>query len=133
MNSAQYYNSLSKPFFAPSSNIFGIVWPLLYVGIAVSFGYVFLQVLAKKKWGLAVLIPFIINIIANALYSPIFFNLQKPLLATVDILIVLVSIIAIMIVMWNKARWVSLAQIPYLLWVSFATVLQISILIKNWV
>ena len=131
MNYEQYYNQLSKPFFAPPSNIFGIVWPFLYIGIIISFGWVFYQVLVKKKWSHKLLIPFIINLIVNALYSPLFFNLQKPLLATVDILVVLGSIIYIMYVMKSRAKWVSSAQVPYLLWVSFATVLQISIVIRN--
>ncbi len=131
MNYEQYYNSLAKPFFAPPSSIFGIVWPFLYIGIAISFGWVIYQVLVKKRWQLKLLIPFAVNIVANALYTPLFFNLQLPLIATVDILVVLSSIVVIMYCMWKPAKWVSLAQIPYLVWVSFATLLQIAILIKN--
>lgn len=132
MNYEQYYNSLSKPFFAPPSSIFGIVWPFLYIIIAISFGWVLYQIAVKKRWDWKLFLPFIINLIANAFYTPLFFNLQKPLLATIDILIVLGSIIAVMVIMHKRALWVALAQIPYLLWVSFATVLQISILIRNW-
>lgn len=132
MNYQQYYNSLSKPFFAPPSGIFGIVWPFLYIIITISFGWVVYQVLVKKKWPVTILVPFVINVIANALYSPLFFNWRLPFLATVDILLVLASIVWIMTTMWNKAKWVSLVQIPYFLWVSFATALQASILIKNW-
>jgi len=131
MNYEKYYNSLSKPFFAPPSNIFGIVWPFLYIGIIVSFGYVFYQSLVKNKWTKKLLVPFVINLVANALYTPLFFNLQLPLLATIDILVVLASIVTIMVVMHSRARWVSYAQIPYLLWVSFASILQIAILFKN--
>jgi tryptophan-rich sensory protein len=132
MDYQQYYNSLAKPFFAPPSNIFGIVWPFLYIIITISFGWVIYQTLIKKRWGKQLLIPFVINLISNALYSSLFFNWQRPLLATFDILVVLTTIIWIICLMWRKARWVSFAQIPYLLWVSFATLLQISILVKNW-
>ena len=131
MDYQQYYNQLAKPFFAPPSNIFGIVWPFLYIGITISFGYVVYQVLVKKRWSVKLLLPFILNVASNALYSPLFFNWRQPTLATIDILVVLASIVTIMILMWKRERWVSYAQIPYLLWVSFATVLQISILIKN--
>lgn len=131
MDYEQYYNELAKPFFAPPSNIFGIVWPFLYIGIIVSFGWVFYQVMVKKQWSYKLLIPFVLNLIANALYSPLFFNLRLPMLATLDIFVVLVTILGIMYPMWSKARWVVYAQIPYLLWVSFATVLQIAIVIKN--
>lgn len=132
MNYQSYYNDLAKPFFAPPSNIFGIVWPVLYLIIIVSFGWVFYQILVKKRWSIKLLLPFLVNIIANALYSPLFFNWRRPLLASIDILVVLASIIAIMVVMRKRALWVSVAQIPYLLWVTFATVLQLSILVKNW-
>ncbi len=132
MNYQQYYNELSKPFFAPPSTIFGIVWPFLYVLITISFGWVLYQIIIKKRWSSKLFIPFGINLIANALYSPLFFNWQKPLLATLDILVVLISIIAIMLLMKSRAKWVMIAQIPYFLWVSFATLLQVSILIKNW-
>lgn len=132
MNYEQYYNSLSKPFFAPPSNIFGIVWPFLYILITISFGWVAYQVLVRKRWSLKLLVPFVLNVVANAIYSPLFFNWRLPFLATVDILVVLGTTAWIMYLMWNRAKWVSLAQIPYLLWVSFATLLQISILMKNW-
>lgn len=132
MSYEQYYDSLNKPFFAPPNDVFGVIWPILYVIIVISFGWVFFQVLILKRWRVRLLIPFLINIVANALYSPLFFNLQKPLLATLDILVVLGSIIWIILCTWKKAKWVSWAQVPYLLWVGFASILQISILIKNW-
>lgn len=131
MDYQRYYNSLDKPFFAPPSDLFGMVWPVLYILIAISFGWVVYQIMVKKRWDLQLLIPFAVNAIANALYTPLFFNLQKPLLATLDIIVVLASIVAIMVVMWQRAKWVSLIQIPYVLWVSFATILQIAIVIKN--
>lgn len=131
MDYQRYYNSLQKPFFAPPSNIFGIVWPVLYLIIIVSFGWVLYRILAKRVWSFKLGVVFIINLVANALYTPLFFNWRLPFLATLDILVVWITILFIMKLMWNQARWVTYAQIPYVLWVSFATILQISILFKN--
>lgn len=126
-----WYAQLEKPFFAPPSWLFGPVWSVLYVLIAVSFGFVFYKVL-KKEWPAWVAVPFIVNLISNALYSPIQFGLRNNLLASVDILIVLGSIIWLMTAAWPRAKWVMYIQIPYLLWVSFATVLQLTITGMNW-
>lgn len=131
MDYQRYYNSLQKPFFAPPSNIFGIVWPVLYLIIIVSFGWVLYRILAKRVWSFKLGVVFIINLVANALYTPLFFNWRLPFLATLDILVVWITILFIMKLMWNQARWVTYAQIPYVLWVSFATILQILILFKN--
>ena len=131
MNYEAYYTSLALPAWAPPSSLFGIVWPALYVLIAISFSYVFYQTIVKKRWPFTLLAPFIINLIANALYTPLFFNLRLPHLAVVDILIVLGSIVWIMVIMARRARWVSLMQLPYLVWVSFATCLQLAIVIMN--
>lgn len=122
----EWYAQLQKPFFAPPAWIFSPVWTLLYVLIAISFGFAFYKTL-KKEWPAATIIPFVINLLSNAAYSPIQFGLRNNLLASVDILIVLASIAWLMIVAWPRAKWVTYMQIPYLLWVSFATVLQLTI------
>ncbi len=122
----QWYAQLIKPPFAPPAWLFGPVWSVLYVIIAVSFGYVFVQVL-RKRWPAALSVPFVINLAANAAFSPVQFGLRNNALALVDILVVLLSIIWMMRAVWGKARWVAWAQVPYLAWVSFATVLQASV------
>jgi len=132
MNTEQYYHSLSKPFFAPPSGIFGIVWPFLYLLMAISFGYVFYQVLVKKQWSKKLLVPFTLNIISNALYSPLFFTWRLLIPATIDILIVLSTIIWVIVLMNNKKQWVSFFQVPYVIWVAFAAVLQVFVLFMNW-
>lgn len=131
MDYQSYYNSLVLPAWAPSGSLFGIVWPFLYILIAISFGYIVYKVIIKKQWRSRLLLPVGINLLSNALYTPLFFNLQQPILATIDILIVLVTIVWIMIVTWPLKKWIALAQIPYLLWVIFATCLQIAILVLN--
>jgi tryptophan-rich sensory protein len=126
ISSAAWYAQLAKPFFAPPAWVFGPVWTVLYIVIAISFGYVLLQTL-KRRLPFAVLLPFILNLLFNAAYTPIQFGLRNNLLASVDILLVLGTLVWALWAIRRRARWVALVNIPYLLWVAFATVLQLSI------
>ncbi len=121
-----WYAQLEKPFFAPPAWLFGPAWTVLYVLIAISFGYVFVQI-ARKRWPLSAGLPFAVNLLANLLFSPLQFGLRSNVLALLDILLVLVTIPWMMRTAWPRARWVAYAQLPYLLWVAFATILQISV------
>ena len=123
---AAWYWQLAKPFFAPPAAVFAPVWTLLYIVIAVSFGFVLLQAL-KRRLPFGVLWPFALNMLFNAAYTPIQFGLKNNLLASVDILLVLGTLVWAMHAIWHRARWVALSIVPYLLWVGFATVLQLSI------
>lgn len=123
---AQWYSQLDKPFFAPPAWLFGPVWTVLYVVIAVSFGWVLVQYL-RRHMAFALLLPFILNIVFNAAYTPIQFGLRNNLLASVDIVLVLATLLWAMAAVWRRARWVAWVIVPYLLWVMFATVLQLSI------
>ena len=125
-NAAIWYAELAKPFFAPPSWVFGPVWAALYLVIAVSFGYVLVQCL-RRKLPLGLLWPFLLNLIFNAAYSPIQFGLRNNLLASVDILLILGTLLWALSAVWQPARWVAIVNIPYLLWVAIATVLQLSI------
>jgi translocator protein len=124
----QYVNYI-KPTWAPPAWVFGPVWSFLYVLIAISFGYVFYKYFTKKiGWNTA--LPFALNLVFNLAYTPIMFRLGDILLATVDILLVLATLIWMMIVA-RKKTWIVYMNIPYLLWVVFATLLQLSILYLN--
>lgn len=125
-SSATWYAQLVKPFFAPPAFVFGPVWALLYVVIAISFGFVLLQYL-KRRLPFAVLLPFILNLLFNLAYPPIQFGLKNNTLASVDVLLVLGTLVWVMVTIWWRARWVAYVNMPYLLWVVFATVLQLSI------
>lgn len=130
MNTYSWYQSLIKPSWAPPSWLFGPVWSVLYVGIAISFGYVgYLLALRRIAWMVA--LPFILNLIFNAAFSPIQFRLQNNVLAMIDIFLVLGTLVWAMIAIWPHAKWVTYVNIPYLAWVSFATVLQVTITILN--
>ena len=125
-SSAAWYAQLAKPFFAPPASVFGPVWGVLYVIIAISFGFVLLQFL-KRRWPASVLLPFMLNLVFNAAYNPIQFGLRNNWLASLDILLVLGTLVWALSAVWSRARWVALVNLPYLLWVMFATALQLSI------
>jgi tryptophan-rich sensory protein len=125
-SSAEWYAQLTKPFFAPPAFLFGPVWSVLYVIIAISFGYVLVQYL-KRRLPFGLLLPFILNLLFNAAYTPIQFGLKNNLLASADILLVLGTLVWALAAIWRRTRWVAYVNIPYLLWVGFATVLQLSI------
>jgi len=130
MDSYNWYSVLIKPSWAPPAWLFGPVWTFLYTVIAISFGYVFYQFF-KKNFSAKIVLPFALNTIFNLAYTPLQFGLQNNLLASLDILLVLSTLIWAMFAVWQRARWVALANIPYLLWVSFATVLQLTITYLN--
>lgn len=129
-NTREWYLSLIKPGWAPPSWIFGPVWTVLYVIIAVSFGAVFYEFF-KNKFSFWVILPFILNLVFNLAFTPIQFGLKNNYLASIDILLVLATLIWALVAIWPHLRWVSYINIPYLLWVLFATFLQLTITYLN--
>jgi len=125
-NTYNWYSTLIKPTWAPPAYLFGPVWSFLYILIAISFGRVFVKFF-KKQIPFIVVLPFILNLIFNGIFSPIQFILQNNLLAMIDIFLVLGTLIWAMISIYRYEKWITYIQIPYLLWVSFATVLQVSV------
>jgi tryptophan-rich sensory protein len=132
MNTKNYklYSDLKKPSWAPPSFLFAPVWTFLYILIAISFGYVFLMVF-KNEISFLIAIPFILNLIFNFLFTPLQFGLKNIFLASIDILLVILTLLWASIAIFPIASWVFYAQIPYILWVLFAGYLEFNILIKN--
>jgi tryptophan-rich sensory protein len=131
MNTKEWYSKLKKPSWSPPSYLFGPVWSILYIFIFISFGFVFYKGFIGDITFIIVL-PFILNIIFNILFTPIQFRLRSNLLASIDILFMLITLIWIMVGIYPYYQWITYIQIPYLLWVSFAFGLQISITVLNW-
>lgn len=130
MNTYNWYSQLIKPSWAPPSWLFGPVWAFLYALIAVSFGTVFYKAFTKQiPWVVA--LPFVLNLIFNFAFTPIQFGLKNNLLAAIDILLVLGTVVWAIVVIYPHIKWVAYIQIPYLLWVSFATILQLTITYLN--
>lgn len=130
MNQTQQYSNLITPSWAPPSWLFGPVWTVLYAIIVISYGYV-LYLYTQKKISFNILLPFLLNIVFNLAFTPLQFGLQNNILASIDIVLVLVTILWSMKAIYPYAKWVALVNIPYLLWVSFATVLQFTITYLN--
>lgn len=133
MNTVNWYSQLIKPGWAPPSWLFGPVWTVLYAIIAVTYGTVFYKAFAGKlPWMVA--LPFALNLIFNLAFTPIQFGLKNNLLATLDILLVVGTLIWALVAVWHASpdlRWVVYANVPYLLWGIFATALQITITYLN--
>ena len=125
-----WYAALIKPSFSPPNWIFGPVWTSLYFLMGVS-GYLIWKEGIKKKRVKIALFYFLIQLFFNFLWSVIFFGLHQPLLALGDIILLLAAIILTMM-KFNKISKVAFyLLIPYLVWVSFATLLNISIVWLN--
>lgn len=125
-----FYETLIKPEWAPQASVYGTVWSILYPIIFIAYGYITYRVI-NGDVPRVVLIPIAINLIANFAFTPILFGLRNLPLASVDIVIVLVTIVWSIAVIWPHSWPAALALLPYLIWVGIATVLQISITVLN--
>lgn len=125
-----WYDALVKPSWTPAPATIGFIWAVLYPIILVTFGVVFVQA-ARGRLPWRVALPFAVNLAANLAFSPIQFRLRNLPLASADILVVLGTIPWMMAVVWPHHRWIAVAQLPYLVWVSIATVLQLAITAWN--
>lgn len=125
-NTYNWYSTIIRPTWSPPSYLFGPVWTFLYILIAISFSKVFWMAY-QKEISFMIALPFILNIFFNLIFTPIQFGLKNNLLAALDISLVLATLIWAMIAIYRYAPWITYMQIPYLLWVCFATVLQFNI------
>ena len=126
----EWYAVLVKPSWAPPSWLFGPVWTVLYAIIAVTFGYV-AWLWWKGDVPFIVLLPFLLNLAFNAAFTPVQFGLRSNELASVVVIAVVVTLVWALIAIYPYARFVAYANIPYLLWGSFATVLQLTVTYLN--
>ena len=126
----QWYEQLLKPKWAPPAFLFGPVWTVLYIGILITFGAaVYMFVKSQISW--LIILPFLLNIVFNLAFTPLQFSLRSNFLAFIDIILVLGTLIWALVKIYPFAPWISFVNIPYLLWVAFATVLQASITWMN--
>lgn len=121
-----WFSSIEKPSFNPPNWLFGPVWTTLYICIAVAGGLVWDKIdtnpLVKKA-----LLFFAAQLFLNSLWSFLFFGLKNPLLALIEIILLLLVIFETYILFSKINKTAGYLFIPYLLWVSFATVLNASI------
>ncbi len=124
-----WYASLNKPPFSPPNYLFGPVWTLLYFLMAVSFYLLWIKKENKKV--MEAKNYFLIQLAVNFVWSPVFFGLQSPEMALVVILVMWWLILMTIRKFYALSPIASYLLVPYLLWVSFATVLNFSIAILN--
>lgn len=126
----EWYGRLKKPVFAPPPYLFGIVWPILYVLIGVS---AYMALCTPKVRALPMWYLFLAQLVANFLFSPVFFGLKSTLggaLVTVTTL-VLAGAMAWQFYSTFKKPTAAYLLIPYLLWLAFASVLAITYFVLN--
>lgn len=127
ISSAIDYNSLQKPFLAPPSIVFPIVWTILYILMGISYGILKSKGLTDKKIDLI----YYIQLAVNAAWSIIFFLLKWRLFAFIWILLLDILVILMIIKFYKKDKTAGLIQIPYILWALFASYLNLAIYILN--
>ena len=126
-----WYTELAKPFFNPPNWIFGPVWTILYILIGVSIYLVYKNHKIKNKIKNRIYVLFLIQLILNGIWTPVFFGMQEILLGFIIILLldIFLFIIAYFYHKYNRISFY--LWIPYILWVSFAMILNLSIYILN--
>lgn len=124
-----WYLQLEKPALNPPNSVFGPVWITLYTLMGISLFLVWQKEYSKIKKKALVL--FYIQLFLNALWSIIFFGLQSPFWALVNIIILWLFILWTILVFYKVSKPAAYLLLPYILWVSFATYLNYSILILN--
>ena len=121
------YNSLVQPPLAPPSNLFPIVWTILYTLMGVSYGILDVNRLVDAN----VNNIYYLQLFVNALWSIIFFILKWRFVAFLWIILLLALVIIMTIRFYNKNKIAGLLQIPYVLWVAFATYLNFGVYLLN--
>lgn len=121
------YNNLQKPFLAPPSIAFPIVWTILYILMGISYGILKSKKLTSKE----IDVIYYLQLGFNAIWSIFFFSLKWRLFAFLWIIILAILIIIMIKKFYGKDKLAGLLQIPYLIWVLFASYLNISIYILN--
>ena len=125
-----WYAELSRPSFTPPDWTFGVVWPILYVMMGIS-AFLAWNVGIDKREVKVALCVFVLQLILNGLWTPIFFGLHLIGLALVEIIMMWVAILLTIFVFWRVSKSAALLLLPYVLWVSFAVVLNASLFLFN--
>lgn len=126
---SDWYQNLNKPVFQPPSWVFGPAWTFLYtlMGISIALIWNMEPSPARKK----AITLFFIQFIVNLIWTPIFFGVQNPTLALIVIIIMWIFILLTIKDFLKLKKTAGYLLIPYLVWVSFATVLNASIVYLN--
>lgn len=125
---ANWYPYLDKPSLTPPNMVFPIAWGILYLLSGISAGIIY-NTLSVRRNGILSL--WCVQLILNFLWSVMFFYLQNPMLGMINILLLDVVVIWYAVKSWSQSKAASVMYWPYVLWLCFATYLNIYILINN--
>lgn len=121
-----WYTTLQKPSLTPPGSVIGIVWICLFVLMGISL-YIVWDKWPRNKNSKSALIIFGIQLALNILWSVFFFGLRNPLLAFIEIIILWLMILATIFRFYKVSRTAAYLLVPYILWVSFASYLNLII------
>lgn len=127
---AEWYAALIKPWFAPPPVVFGIAWGLIYPLIAIAVFWA-LYLFYKKRLSRGFIPLFFLNIFLNLSFTPTLITTRDNLLISLSILSVLATLIWLQILAWKQSKVIFWLLVPYVLWGTFATILQLSITALN--
>jgi translocator protein len=132
MNNTEWYNELIKSKFTPPSYVFQIVWPILYILIFISFILVLLNSdHINNSIFIKTIVIFVLQILCNIMWSPLFFGYRYIKIAFIDIVLTL-ALTALNIYYFYKSYPISAyLLIPYICWLILATYLNLYIVINN--
>jgi len=125
----EWYSTLNRPSFNPPNWVFGPVWTTLYILMGISLFLIWKQVQSKERNRAIVL--FFVQLLFNFVWSFFFFYFKMIGFALVDIILLWTSIVMMIILFYKIKPLAAYINIPYLLWVSFATVLNASYFFLN--
>ncbi len=125
-----WYATLQKPSFDPPNWVFAPAWILLFLLMGISLYLIWSKRLEDKEVKIAIVI-FSSQLVLNILWSFLFFGFKSPLYAFIEIIILWLAILATIISFYRISRTAAYLLLPYILWVSFASVLNFSIMILN--
>lgn len=124
-----WYATLNKPQFSPPNWVFGPVWTTLYVMMGVSAYFVYNN--QKERKPSAILSIFYIQLILNAAWSIMFFGFRSPIYGLITIIALWISIVFTIGKFYTVSKKAALLLVPYMAWVTFASVLNYFIWILN--
>jgi len=125
-----WYAAIEKPAFTPPSWLFAPAWITLYLLMAIAAFLIWRKGLGEEGVKTALVI-FLVQLVLNALWSLVFFGLQSPLYGMVVILVLWIAILLTIIKFFKLSTAAGALLLPYILWVSFASILNISIWVLN--
>lgn len=123
-----WYAGLTKPSFTPPNWLFGPVWTTLYAAMAIAVWRIGTPSSAAQK---RAVIFFVVQLVLNGVWSPAFFGLESPLLGMLIIVPLWIAIAVTLAAFWRLDRVAGLLLVPYLVWVTYATMLNIAIYALN--